>query len=248
MEAWLPPFKKEKPSLPSLPLDHASVSCYLKWARKYVLECEDGDLKKLVPLSQVCHAFALGTSNLPGFRAFWWEADASRGDAVACDRFLRSQGLCDPSLCIEGMGDQTVTRLGLDGDFVFAAMVINALDHDLFVDVGVYGLPEPLVNYFDLNPLRKRQVLRLSLMLSGLTGIIAKKGNGYAAHEHRTLLRSLAHQQGGHAKHVFFFGGTAALRESLAEPEGSPATLYAADPTVAGRAAVVVKKSPRNHL
>ena len=248
MDAWRPPHKKKEPFKPSLPLAHNLVSLYLECAHEHVIECEDGDLKKLAPLGQVCHAFALGASELPGFKPFWWEADAWRDDAVALHRFLRSQGLYDPGLRIEGMGDQTVIRLGLDGDFVFAPMVINALEHDLFVDMGVYAPPEPLMRYFARNPWRKRQVLRFSLMISGLTGIIEEKGNGFAAKEHRTLLRSLAYQQGGHAKYVFLFGGTAALRESLDEPEGSPAVLYAADRAVAGLAAFVVKKSPRNHL
>lgn len=245
MDAWLPAHKKEKPPLkPSLPLGHDLVSLYLKCA----LKSEDGDLEKLAPLGQVCQAFAIGASELQGFKAFWWEADAWRDDAVACDGFLRSQGLYDRSLRIEGMGDQTVFKLGLDGDFVFAPMVINALDQDLFVDIGVYALPEPLMRYFALNPRRKRQVLRLSLMVSGLTGIIEEHGDGHLATERRKLLRSLAYQQGGHAKSVFLFGGTAALRESLHEPEGSPAVLYAADRAAAGLAAFVVKKSLRNHL
>ena len=244
MEAWLPAHKKEEPPQPSLPLDRDLVPRYLRSLATVTLK-EDGDvdLEALALVAQVCRAFAVGTSELPGFKAFWWVGEA-REDAVALHHFLDSHGLYNPRLRIDGLDNLTVALLGFDGDFAFGPLLINALEQGFFADVAVYAMPQPLDDYLTRNPWRKRQLLRLSLMKSGLSGLIEKHGYAGRVTEHKKFLDSVAHQQGHHFKHVYIFGGSPEMCDCLDDPEGSPAALYAADTASAGLAAFVVKKSP----
>ena len=216
---WQPPHMRVKPSLP---LESSAVALYLDHAA-------GGDDALLAMLGQVCHAFAHEASKLHSTARDWCWLGKLQPDAIAADALWLSLGLGDPSLRIVGLRSEPVRHLGLDGDFCTTTLPILALEADLFVVASVYSLPTSWNDYFALNPQRKRQLLSLSLMHSGLTELV-EKGGGRHAQDHRVLLRSLAHKQGGHDTHVFIFGGSEVLRASLDDPAASPAECYAAAP------------------
>lgn len=222
---WQPPKK------PSLPLGSFAVTLYLRAADKDgALHAADKDDALLATLGQVCRAFAREASKLHSTARDWCWLGKLQPDAIAADALWSSLGLNEPKLRIDGLASEPVRYLGLDGDFCSTTIPLSALEADLFVVASFYSLPKTWTDYFAHNPQRKRQLLSLSLMVSGLTGIIKEHGAGRDAQNHRVLLRSLAHKQGGHAKHVFIFGGDKVLRASLDDPAASPAELYAAAP------------------